>query len=147
MKLRFRLAWLALLLVPLAAPAAEAQGTAPGAVPAVVSFGGMFQMLVALLVVLAAIVGTGWLLKRFGPTQLGPGGAMKVLGGVAVGPRERLVLVEVGDTWLIVGVAQGQVTAVHTMARPAGGVPQPLAASSGSPFAERLKQMLGPRQG
>lgn len=147
MKLRFRLASLALLLVPLAALAAEAQSVAPGAVPSVVSFGGMFQMLAALLVVLAAIVGTGWLLKRFGPTQLGPGGAMKVLGGVAVGPRERLVLVEVGDTWLIVGVAQGQVTAVHTMARPADGTQQPLPASAASPFAERLKQMLGPKQG
>jgi flagellar protein FliO/FliZ len=147
MKLRFRLAWLALLLVPLAAPATGAQDVAPAVVPSAVSFGGMFQMLMALLVVLAAIVGTGWLLRRFGPTQLGPGGAMKVLGGVAVGPRERLVLVEVGETWLIVGVAQGQVTAVHTMARPPGGAPQSLTANPGAPFAERLRQMLGPKQG
>lgn len=147
MMLRLRLAWLALSLVPLAASAAEAQGGAPASVPSVVSFGGMFQMLLALLVVLGAIVGAAWLLKRFGPTQLGPGGAMKVLGGVAVGPRERLVLVEVGETWLIVGVAQGQVMAVHSMARPADAALQSAASPAASPFAERLKQMLGSRQG
>jgi len=143
---RFRLAWLALLPVPLAASAAEAQNAAPAAVPSVVSFGGLFQMLFALLLVLGAILGTAWLLKRFGPTQLGPGGALKVLGGVAVGPRERLVLVEVGETWLIVGVAQGQVTAVHTMARPADAA-LTAAGEPASSFAERLKQMLGSRQG
>lgn len=144
---RFRLAWLALVLVPLAASAAEAQGGAPASIPSAVSFGGVFQMLLALTVVLGAIVGAAWLLKRFGPTQLGPGGAMKVLGGVAVGPRERLVLVEVGETWVIVGVAQGQVTAVHTMARPSDAASQTAAAPAASPFAERLRQMLGSRQG
>lgn len=151
MMLRFCLAWLALLLVPLAAPAAEAQSgssaAAAASVPAALSFGGLFQVLFALLVVLAAIVGAAWLLKRFGPTQLGHGGAMKVLGGVAVGPRERLVLVEVGETWLIVGVAQGQVTAVHTMARPADAALQAMSGPAASPFAERLKQMLGSKQG
>jgi flagellar protein FliO/FliZ len=146
MMVRFRLTWLALMLVPLAAPAAEVQGATP-AVASSLSFGGMFQVLFALLAVLAAIVGTAWLLKRFGPTQLGPGGAMKVLGGVAVGPRERLVLVEVGDTWLIVGVAQGQVSAIHTMTRPADSAQRSEGTSATSPFAERLKQMLGPKQG
>jgi flagellar protein FliO/FliZ len=72
---------------------------------------------------------------------------MKVLGGVAVGPRERLVLVEVGETWLIVGVAQGQVNAVHTMTRPADFSPQSSSMPVSSSFAERLKQMLGSKRG
>lgn len=82
-------------------------------------FGGLVQVVLALILVLAAIAGSAWLMRRFGPTQIGPGGAMRVLGGVMVGQRERLVLVEVGDTWLIIGVAPGQVTAVHSMSRPA----------------------------
>jgi flagellar protein FliO/FliZ len=45
---------------------------------------------------------------------------MRVIGGVALGTRERLVLVEVGETWLVIGVAPGQVSAVHAMPRPDG---------------------------
>jgi flagellar protein FliO/FliZ len=146
MKLRFCLA-LGALLAPLMALAADAQGGSASVAPSPVSAGGLFQMLFALLVVLAAIFALAWLLKRFGPTQMGPGGAMKVLGGVSVGPRERLVLVEVGETWLIVGVAQGQVNTVHTMARPVDFTPQSTGIPSSSSFAERLKQMLGPKQG
>ena len=54
-----------------------------------------------------------WLLKRFarGSWSL-PAGAIKVIGGVAVGQRERVVVVEVGGTWLVVGVAPGQVRAL-----------------------------------
>ncbi len=137
---------LGLLFAPLVVLAADAQGGSSG-VASPVSSGGVFQVVFALLLVLAVIVAMAWMLKRFGPTQLGAGGAMKVLGGVAVGPRERLVLVEVGETWLIVGVAQGQVNAVHTMARPADFVSQASSISSASPFSERLKQMLGSRQG
>lgn len=145
MSLRFPLA-LGLLLAPLAALAADAQG-GPSSLTSPVSSSGLFQVLFALLLVLATIVAMAWMFKRFGPTQLGGGGAMKVLGGVAVGPRERLVLVEVGETWLIVGVAQGQVNAVHTMARPADLAPQSSSMPASSPFAERLKQMLGAKQG
>jgi len=81
-------------------------------------FGGLVQVILALVLVIAAIAGSAWLMRRFGPTQMGTGSAMRVLGGVMIGQRERLVLVEVGDTWLIVGVAPGQVAAVHTMPRP-----------------------------
>jgi len=135
-----RLGLQALLLLPLSAFAAKEGGES---IPSAVSFGGMFQVVFSLLLVLAAIAGTAWLLKRFGPSQLGPGGAMKVLGGVAIGPRERLVLVEVGDTWLIVGVAQGHVSAVHSMARPPEATERGAPNVVSSPFAERLKQMLG----
>lgn len=106
--------WLAIGLVvfsPLVARAAES--AAPSTV------GAMFQVFLALGLVVLAILGAGWLLRRFGPAQMAQGGALRVLGGVMVGPRERLVLVEVGDTWLIVGVAQGNVSAVHSLPRPA----------------------------
>ncbi len=46
------------------------------------------------------------------------GGLLKVVGGVMVGPRERLVVVEVGDTWLLLGVAASSVTLVHSMPKP-----------------------------
>jgi flagellar protein FliO/FliZ len=73
------------------------------------------QVIFSLIFVLAAIVLVAWILKRINLPQNAAGSALKVISGVAVGQRERIVLVEVNDTWLVVGVAPGQVTALHTM--------------------------------
>jgi flagellar protein FliO/FliZ len=80
-----------------------------------VSSGSILQVIVSLLFVLGAIVLVAWILKRINLPQNAAGSALKVISGVAVGQRERIVLVEVNDTWLVVGVAPGQVTALHSM--------------------------------
>ena len=109
----------ALFFLPLAVQAAQSDIPAPIISP--VSLGGMLQVLLGLGLVLAAVAGSAWLLRRFSPGQIGAGGAVKVIGGVAVGPKERLVLVEIGETWLVLGVAPGQVNTLHTLAKPEGG--------------------------
>ena len=75
----------------------------------------MVQIIFSLLLVLAAIVMVAWLLKRLNASKLGGGNQLKVLGGVAIGQRERIVLVEVSDTWLVVGVGPGQIRTLHTL--------------------------------
>lgn len=77
----------------------------------------MFQVMLGLGLVLAVIAGSAWLLRRFGGISRSPGGAIKVIGGSAVGQRERVVLVEIADTWLVIGVAPGHITALHTMSK------------------------------
>jgi flagellar protein FliO/FliZ len=79
---------------------------------------GLLQVLFGLILVLAAIGATAWLLRRFVPGQAGAAGAFRIIGGAMVGPKERLVLVEINDTWLLLGVASGQVNTLHTMPRP-----------------------------
>ncbi|MDN5752493.1 MAG: flagellar biosynthetic protein FliO [Nitrosospira sp.] len=91
----------------------SANAAPAGASPA--ADGGMLQVMLGLVLVLAVIAGSAWLLKRFGGMPRGSAGAIKVIGGSAVGQRERVVLVEVADTWLVIGVAPGQVTALHNM--------------------------------
>jgi hypothetical protein len=60
-----------------------------------------------------------------GPGRIAAGGLLKVVGGVMIGPKERLVVVEVGQTWLIVGVGAASVSLVHSMPRPEGAAPAP----------------------
>ena len=116
------------------------------ALPGTPSFGGLFQVFIALVIVLAAIIGSAWLMRRFGPTQMGPGGAMRVIGGVMIGPRERLVLVEVNDTWLIIGVAPGHVAQVHSMPRPPHSEQTPSLPSQPA-FGDWLKEAWRKRGG
>lgn len=106
------------------------------------SWGALLQALLALLVVLAALFAFLWLLRRISPVQTGVQGAVRVVGGVMLGTRERLVIVEVADQWLLIGVAAGQVNHLHTMPRPAGfSAPSDNGASAG--FAGKLAELLG----
>jgi flagellar biogenesis protein FliO len=46
-----------------------------------VTFSGLLQVLLGLALVVAAIVATGWLLRRIGPSH-SAGGLLRVVGGV-----------------------------------------------------------------
>jgi flagellar protein FliO/FliZ len=90
-------------------------------VPAVTGpgWGSVLQLFAGLAVVLAAIGVAAWAARRWTPVGR-PGGLLRVVGGVMVGPRERVVVVEMQDTWLVLGVTAQQVNTLHTLARPAG---------------------------
>lgn len=118
-------------LAAAAAPAAAETST----------FGLLFQALLALLVVLAALFAFLWLLRRLTPLQTGAQGVVRVVGGVMLGTRERLVVVEVADQWLLLGVAAGGVTHLHTMPRPPVE-PGQAAIPTTRPFASKLAELL-----
>ena len=79
------------------------------------------QMLAGLLLVLAVIGAAAWLLKRIAANPGAATGTLKVIAGAAVGQRERVVLVEIGGTWLVLGVAPGQVRTLHTLPKASAG--------------------------
>jgi flagellar protein FliO/FliZ len=116
--------------------------------PPAVSAASAAQVVFSLLLVLAAVALAAWLLKRVNFPRQRAGNLLKVVAGVAVGQRERVVLVEVGETWLVVGVAPGQISALHSMPR----AELPEAASAAQPGADNkfqtwLKQRMEQRNG
>lgn len=118
---------------------------APEAAPAYAA-AGLLQAGFGLALVLALIFLCAWALRRFGLQQIGGNRLLKVVSSVMVGQRERVVVVEVGDAWLVLGVAAGQVSALHTMAaqhQPPAQSAQAANASSGvSAFSQTLRQSL-----
>jgi flagellar protein FliO/FliZ len=111
------------------------------------SAGSMLQFAFGLAMVLGLIVAAGWFAKRF---SIGPqaSGLVKVVAGAAVGQRERVVVVEVGEVWMVLGVAPGRVNALHTMPRGTvsaqASLAPPLGVSGG--FAGWLKQTMEKRR-
>ncbi len=110
-----------------------------------------------LLVVLALIPVSVWLLKRSGLANgLGVANAqlLKPVSQLSLGPQQRVVTVEltVGDqrTWLVLGVTQQQITTLHTLEVPEG---VSLAMSSSvspekgavAPFAQLLRRTTSDR--
>lgn len=71
-----------------------------------------------LIVVIALIFACSALLKRFGPYKNRGTRSLDIIASQSLGPRERVVVVEVEDTWLVLGVAPNSVNTLHSM--PAG---------------------------
>ena len=126
-----------LVLAPGWAWAAEGVSEASG-----VSAGTVLQTVLGLLTILALLFLAAYWLRRLNGSQgLGGGGSLKIIGGLMMGTRERIVLVEVGDTWLVLGVAPGSVTALHQLPRrdvPAAGPTD----AGGKDFSGWLKQVM-----
>ncbi len=97
------------------------------------------QMLGGLVLVLIIILGLAWVLKRFSLVPGTANGTMKLVAATGVGQRERVVIVEINGTWLVLGVAPGRVNMLHSMEKPSVSsqqdtAPEPVAAD----FVEQL---------
>ena len=81
-----------------------------------------FQAIAPLALVLALIVGAAWLLKRLHQPRSDSATLMKVQASLSLGPRERIVLVEVAGQCLVVGVTAGQINSLLSV--PAQPLPE-----------------------
>lgn len=112
------------------------------------------EVVTGLGLVLALLIGATYFLKRITATRAGSNASIRIVGGVSVGNRERVMVVEVADQWIVVGVAAGSVRSLATMprqvaaaaaARPAGTAE---AHAAGAPnFSSWLKQKIDQRNG
>ena len=127
--------WLVLLsgAAPRLAHAADAGEIAPDA-------GGLLRAVVGLALVLGLIFAAGWVMRRIAPARAGGTGPVRVVGSQAVGTRERVVLLEIGDQWLVVGVAPGSVRGLATL--PRGELP-PAPPSVATSFSSLLARARG----
>ena len=144
-----KLFWL-LWALPLTALAAE-PGVGAATVPAaaqVAATGGnlsaqLGQMLLGLLLVIGLIFLLAWLLRRV--QRIGPRGTqvIKLLASQALGPRDRLVLVQVGGEQILLGLSAGRITPLHVLKEP---VHLPDSEPASTEFAQRLMELLGKDQ-
>ncbi|MGR9106354.1 MAG: flagellar biosynthetic protein FliO [Gammaproteobacteria bacterium] len=65
--------------------------------------------------VILLIVGSAWLLRRVNRYSFSRGNRLRILGGLALGTRERVVLLEVGETRLLLGVAPGRIETLYVL--------------------------------
>jgi len=86
---------------------------APAASAAPTSGGGLAEVTLALLAIVALIAGLAWLMKRARGFGTAGRDRIQVLGDRALGPKERCVLVRVGATEILIGVAAGSVNTLH----------------------------------
>lgn len=106
--------------------------------------GSMIQVIFALGLVLALIIAAAWLVRRFSLLPRAAGGQLRVVSGLMVGQRERVVIVEVRDQWLVLGVTSQHVNLLSMLQKPADAQ---AAQADLPPFADWLSRALQKRTG
>ncbi|WP_229411095.1 MULTISPECIES: flagellar biosynthetic protein FliO [unclassified Massilia] len=137
-------------------PASPAAG--PVTMPSGSATGSLLQTLLALIVVLAVLGALAWFLKRYGPKAGGGSANLRVVGALNLGGRERVLVVEVGNQWIVVGASPGRINALATMPKQDGvdtgageghATLAPHGANAAQPansFADWLKQTIDKRK-
>jgi flagellar protein FliO/FliZ len=156
MRLRYRIPAVLLAALTSVAHAAEQPFAAPEAAKAVASSpaAGLAQVTLSLMLVLAAVFAAAWVVRRMRNFGRPGAGAINIIADVALGQKERAVLIQVGAQQLLVGVAPGRVNTLHVLAEPVrtndaqrgGGGDELSPSSSPSPmpdFKSILKRSLG----
>jgi flagellar biosynthetic protein FliO len=126
----------------------------PAPMPATSATGSLLQTLLALIVVLGVLGALAWFLKRYGPKAGGGSANLRVVGALNLGGRERVLVVEVGNQWIVVGASPGRINALATMPKQegmdtgAGGTHATLAPHTqpANSFADWLKQTIDKRK-
>ncbi|NND54965.1 MAG: flagellar biosynthetic protein FliO [Gammaproteobacteria bacterium] len=77
----------------------------------------MVRMVLSLAAVLALVGIFAWLAKRFRGAQL-QGGLIQIVGGLSLGPKDRVVLLRVGEEEVLVGLSPSGMRQLHVMNKP-----------------------------
>ena len=132
-----------LLALPVSALAAEPVVQVATA-PAVGSVSGQLtQLVLGLLLVIGLIFLLAWLMRRVQRIGPGNGQVIELVGSRALGPRDRLVLVQVGEEQILLGITPGRITPLHVLKTPVDAVKTEAATPE---FAQRLMELLGKDQ-
>jgi len=103
------------------------------------SGGYLVQLILGLVVVIICIVALAWVAKRVNRLQSSTDGYLKVLGGLNMSARERVVLLQVGEKQLLVGVSPGRINTLYVLNEPVSDIDK---TSNAGSFSEKLSTML-----
>lgn len=80
-----------------------------------VSSGDMLHWAIGLLIVLGIFFLCVWAMRRLSGVTVNSAEKMRIVGGLSLGMREKVVLLQVGKKQLILGVTPGRIDALHVL--------------------------------
>ncbi|MDH3629982.1 MAG: flagellar biosynthetic protein FliO [Gammaproteobacteria bacterium] len=103
----------------------------------------LFKLTGGLLLVVMVIFVLAWLVRKFNLNQQSQNGLIKIIAGLSIGTRDRIVLLQIGEEQILVGLTPGRIEKLHTLSQPLDAPEGQLAPSS---FAEKLNRVMGERE-
>jgi flagellar protein FliO/FliZ len=102
----------------------------------------MLQLVIGLLIVLFCILALAWLAKKMNRFQSLADGSLKVVAGLSMGSRERIVLLQVGEEQLLLGVSPGRINTLHVLDTPLEMMNRQTGSSLENNFLDKFKAMM-----
>lgn len=131
------------LVAALLVPASVCAEVAPARVPA--AGASLGSVVLSLALVLALIFALGWALRRLQFARSGGDRLLGVLAQLPLGPRDRIVLLRVGDRQALVGVSPAGIRPLQLLERE---IAVPAEAATAAPeFASRLRELIDKGRG
>ncbi|WP_304641188.1 flagellar biosynthetic protein FliO [Pseudomonas sp.] len=127
------------LLLLMASGAVSAQSAHTGTAQASL-LNQVLQLGLGLLLVVGLIVVMGYLMRRVGPLAPQGGQHIRLISALPMGPRDRLLLIDVGGKQILLGASPGRINTLHVFDEPVAEIPQDKLA--GGDFAQKLQSFL-----
>ncbi len=102
----------------------------------------LLQMVIGLFIVLLCIIALAWFAKKMNRFRLITDDSLKIMGGLSMGSRERVVLLQVGEAQLLIGVAPGRINTLHVLEKSIETTGHKSDELSGQSFSSKLKAMM-----
>lgn len=107
------------------------------------SSGGHFlKMIVGLLIVVICILFLAWLAKKMNRFQSLSDNSLKIIGSLGMGTKERVILLQVADQQLLVGVTASQINTLHVLDTHVDVDTTQVEDNQDKNFADKLKTMM-----
>ncbi|HWV16690.1 MAG TPA: flagellar biosynthetic protein FliO [Cellvibrio sp.] len=130
---------------PVAAPVTTPGKPALTPAPKLSTSSQLANLMGGLLLILGLIYGLSWFVKRFSQGGFMQNSTIKMLSSMPLGTRERLLLVDVGGTQILLGVTAAQINTLHVFAEPVLTAEKNTAVSgstASSDFSQKLMAIL-----
>ncbi|BFM20661.1 flagellar biosynthetic protein FliO [Gilvimarinus japonicus] len=98
----------------------------------------LVSVLLGLLGIIALILALAWFAKRAGATGWSRSRDMKVVASLALGTRERLLVVDVANTQILLGVTAQSINQLHVFTEPVINTD----GTASSDFSQKLKSIM-----
>ncbi|VAW52170.1 hypothetical protein MNBD_GAMMA05-683 [hydrothermal vent metagenome] len=106
------------------------------------SGGYLLQLIFGLVVVIICIVALSWVAKRMQRLQSSSDGSLKIIDGINMSARERVVLLQAGGKQILVGVAPGRVNMLHVFDESIVDINNESMGKNADSFSEKLSAMI-----
>ena len=84
-----------------------------------------------------------WLLKKFNLNQQSHNGLIRIIAGLSIGTRDRIVLIQIGEEQILLGLTPGRIEKLHTLSQPLDAPGEQIEPGA---FAAKLNRLMGDRK-
>lgn len=102
----------------------------------------LLQLIIGLFIVLICIVALAWFTKKINRFKFMTDESLKIIGGLSMGARERIVLLQVGNEQLLLGVSPGHISKLHVLETPIETIKKGQDSTFGKTFSDKLKTIM-----